>query len=280
MAERSRQGRIPSRFEVRVSFIKQTAYDREICVKALGVREEMPASIIHRPTGTGDYLLMAFHRPAMVEVAGTMQAVAADSMVVWAPSTAHRYGRAEGPWSHTWLHCTGTFVTDQLALAGLDPGVPFSCSADGFAARVHDIQREISGHEPSDPAIVRAHLGLIFRHAARAVHGASTGSPVPPELLAVRRHLEEHSAEPLRLAALARLAGWSVPHFCAQFRRHFATSAIDLLIDLRLHRARLLLTDRNLTVGEVAQRVGYADYRQFSKLFSKRFGCAPRAARG
>lgn len=95
-------------------------------------------------------------------------------------------------------------------------------------------------------------------------------------MLAARRHLEEHLVEPLRLATLARHAGWSVPHFCDRFRRHFGTSAIAMLIDLRLHQARLLLTDRNLTVETVAQRVGYADYRQFTKLFRKRFGCTPR----
>ena len=268
------------RHEARLIAVRETAKKSDISINALGLFEEMPPSVIHRPGGSGDYLLMAFHTPAMVEVAGREVAVAAGRMVVWDPSAAHRYGRADGAWSHSWLHCAGSFATDQLALAGIVPGAPFACSASGFADRVRDIHREISEHQPGDAAIVRAHLGLIFRHAARAVHGERVGAAIPPELLAVRRHLEEHLAEPLRLGGLARLAGWSVPHFCAQFRRHFATGAIDLLIDLRLHQARLLLTDRNLTVEAVARRVGYADYRQFSKLFRKRFGQAPRSQRG
>lgn len=279
MNDRIRRANPLPRHEARLTATRNPAPNADVSVHALGVIEEMPPSIIHRPDGTGDYLLMAFHAPAMVEVAGREVAVTADRMVVWDPSAAHRYGRSDGAWSHSWLHCAGPFVTDQLALAGVVPGEPFACSAAGFADRVRDIHREISEHRPSDAAIVRAHLGLVFRHAARAVHGERVGAAIPPELLAVRRHLEEHLAEPLRLRDLARLAGWSVPHFCAQFRGHFATGAIDLLIDLRLHQARLLLTDRNLTVEEVARRVGYADYRQFSKLFRKRFGQAPRRQR-
>lgn len=279
MANQVRRSQTLPRHEIRLTPIRKRASSKDIFINALGVFEEMPPSIIHRPLGTGDYLLMAFHRSAMIEMAGTMIDVDADHLVVWDPAAAHRYGRADAVWSHSWLHCSGSFVTDQLALAGIIPGQPIACSATTFAERVRDIYREISAHEPSDAAIIRAHLGLIFRHAARVVHGERIGAAIPPELLVVRRHLEEHLAKPLRLPALARLAGWSVPHFCAQFRRHFSISAIDLLIDLRMHQARLLLTDRNLTVEEVARRVGYADYRQFSKLFRKRFGHAPRVPR-
>lgn len=278
MANQVRRSHSLPRHEIRLTPIRKRTSSRDIFINALGVFEEMPPSVIHRPEGTGDYLLMAFHRPARIEMAGKMIGVDADTMVVWDPAAAHRYGANE-VWSHSWLHCSGSFVTDQLALAGITAGKPLACSAAEFADRVRDIYREISTHEPSDAAIIRAHLGLIFRHAARAVHGERIGAAIPLELLAVRRHLEERLAEPLRLPALARLAGWSVPHFCAQFRRYFSVSAIDLLIDLRLHQARLLLTDRNLTVEEVARRVGYADYRQFTKLFRKRFGHAPRLPR-
>ncbi len=279
MAKRVHQDVELPRHEARIVYAQSTDIDDDLQIAALGLQEEMPPSVIHRPTGSGDYLLMGFHRPAMVEVAGVEVRVAADSMVVWAPGAAHRYGDDAVAWSHTWLHCAGPFVTDQLVVAGLKPGVPFACPVVEFADRVRDIHREIRDHARCDAAIIRAHLALVFRHAARAMHGVRAGAAIPPELLAVRRHLEEHLAEPLRLGALARLAGWSVPHFCAQFRRHFAASAIDLLIDLRLHQARLLLTDRNLSVETVAQRVGYPDYRQFSKLFRKRFGVAPRLHR-
>lgn len=280
MAKREQPKERLPRHEARIVYAKSPDIDQDIQISALGLHEEMPPSMIHRPEGSGDYLLMAFHHPAVVEVAGAELAVAAGSMVVWDPAATHRYGNAEARWSHTWLHCGGSFVVDQVILSGLVPGVPFAGPAVEFADRVRDLHREIRDQPRCDPAVVRAHLGLVFRHVARALHGASAGAAIPPELLAVRRHLEEHLAEPLRLPGLARLAGWSVPHFCAQFRRHFATSAIDLLIDLRLHHARLLLTDRNLTVEAVAQRVGYADYRQFSKLFRKRFGTAPRLQRG
>jgi iron complex transport system substrate-binding protein len=102
---------------------------------------------------------------------------------------------------------------------------------------------------------------------------------VPPALLAVRRHLEAHLAEPAALADLARRAEMSPNHFCTAFRRHFGVAPIDFLIRLRLDQARVLLRNRNMSVQEVAAAVGYPDAHYFAKLCRRRLGCPPSALR-
>ncbi len=71
----------------------------------------------------------------------------------------------------------------------------------------------------------------------------------------------------------------SVLHFCSEFKNHIGVSPIAYLISNRLQKARYLLYDLNLSITEVAYRVGYHDIFQFSKQFKKHFGISPRSFR-
>ena len=139
--------------------------------------------------------------------------------------------------------------------------------------------REIHGHARPDEVIVENLLHNLIREIGRVVHVRSAGGDIPPAFLELRRHLEAHFAERIVLADLACRMHCSVPHFCAEFKRHFQTSAIEFVIRLRLHRAHMLLRDHNVGISAIAAEVGYDDIHHFSKLFRKRYGMSPRAMR-
>ena len=46
---------------------------------------------------------------------------------------------------------------------------------------------------------------------------------------------------------------------------------------LRLEEANLLLKEKNLTIGEIAKKVGYRHQGHFSKLFFATYGVYPKA---
>jgi AraC-like DNA-binding protein len=45
---------------------------------------------------------------------------------------------------------------------------------------------------------------------------------------------------------------------------------------VRLHHARKMLEQNELTVNEVAYRVGFNSHAYFSKCFREEFGCTPK----
>jgi AraC-like DNA-binding protein len=49
--------------------------------------------------------------------------------------------------------------------------------------------------------------------------------------------------------------------------------------DVRFELASTMLTDSDLSIGEIARRVGYSEIASFSHAFTKRFGCSPRQVR-
>ena len=63
------------------------------------------------------------------------------------------------------------------------------------------------------------------------------------------------------------------------FRSLYGTSVYGYLRDQRMETAWRLLAQRELSVSEVALRVGYANPSKFAAAFRKRFGFAPSTLR-
>jgi AraC-like DNA-binding protein len=96
-----------------------------------------------------------------------------------------------------------------------------------------------------------------------------------PRLLPVLEHLDQHFTEPLRIAALARLAGLSPGQFHRCFKALTDTSPFEYAKRLRLRMAAGLLVNSELTVAEVGARVGWPDPFHFSRMFKSAYAQAP-----
>lgn len=102
--------------------------------------------------------------------------------------------------------------------------------------------------------------------------------PVYARLRAVLRQLETHYDEPLRIAALAQLAGLSVAQLERQFQRVFQLTPGQMLARLRTDAAMRLL-DGARTVAAVGQACGYSDQSAFTRQFRRMTGITPREYR-
>lgn len=81
------------------------------------------------------------------------------------------------------------------------------------------------------------------------------------------------------VAALADEVAMSRSKFAEKFKALVGETPLAYLTRWRMHLAATLLLDPNLTVGEVARRVGYESETSFSKAFKRRFGISPSAYR-
>jgi YesN/AraC family two-component response regulator len=113
--------------------------------------------------------------------------------------------------------------------------------------------------------------------AAAAPVGADDGHPrlVHPNIQKALVFMREHFAEPVTLSEVARQAGLSRFHFCRLFHHETGVPFHDYLHDLRVTQAKTLLTDRYLTVTEVAYAVGFNDLSHFDRTFRRMIGRSP-----
>ncbi len=134
---------------------------------------------------------------------------------------------------------------------------------------------------PSDIAALAAsrERELVYR-LLQSPHGPLLRQIARQEgkLAQVRRAIEwmrRHFAQPLPIKALAEIAGMSVPSFNRQFRAATSTSPLQYQKTLRLQAARRLLAT-NTDAARAAYAVGYESASQFSREYSRLFGCPPK----
>jgi len=101
-------------------------------------------------------------------------------------------------------------------------------------------------------------------------------SPLTPRhLLRAKDLADEHFAEPLTVADLARAAGLSPSQFSREFRRCFGETPHQYLVTRRLERAAALLRTTDRSVADICLAVGWQSIGSFTTSFGRIHGMAP-----
>jgi AraC-like DNA-binding protein len=250
-------------------------------VEGVGVRELMPACMVERPQGTGDWLIMLFHDPAhMSDLPGNRRQEAPESLMIWPPGRPQYYGNPGARFSHSWIHCEGRHVREIVRQSGLRTRVPLAAAhAAFFQECLMEIHHELVSYTRPDMVVVENLLENALRKVRRGLEGGKEANRIPPALLEVRRLIGGAPAKEITLGKMAALAGMSMPHFCAQFKKHFGMPPVECLIRHRMHHAAHMLGNRQMGIAEIGEAAGYPDPFHFSKMFKKHFGLSPRAYR-
>jgi len=101
-----------------------------------------------------------------------------------------------------------------------------------------------------------------------------------PKLASVIRTMEENIEEPISALVLARSQGMSLRQLERLFRRHLNSSPKRFYMEIRLHRARNLLIQTEMTLLDIAVACGFGSPSHFSKCYRLRYNTTPYRDRG
>ena len=88
--------------------------------------------------------------------------------------------------------------------------------------------------------------------------------------------LEDNMRDPeFNVSALSREIGMSRPVLFRKTKMLTGLSVIDMLRNVRLKKAEMLLKQKKLSISEVAFTVGFSDPKYFSKAFRNQYGKSP-----
>ncbi len=93
------------------------------------------------------------------------------------------------------------------------------------------------------------------------------------------RQIQRESYQKMKLEKLAQQHGLSAPHFRKLFRAHFGQSPRETHFNAKIRTASDFLTYSDLTVSEIADRLGFTNVHNFSRAFSKATGQSPSTYR-
>ena len=168
---------------------------------------------------------------------------------------------------------------NELLPKNFNPRIPCQAVADELAALyplIHRYAQQSNGYQIAN-SLARA-VVLIVREVIRtSALVAAKEKNLPVEQ--VRRHIEEHYAENLSLSELAKLVCMSEHHLAHAFKKITHYSPQQYILRRRIGKAQCLLVYTQLSITEIAERVGCDDPNYFSRLFRKIIGMSPRTYR-
>lgn len=95
----------------------------------------------------------------------------------------------------------------------------------------------------------------------------------------VREYIDAHYDEPLSLSALAQRFHVDDSYLSRMFKQQVGCNLMLYLAGTRMAQAKRLLLQKEMSITDVAQMVGYDDYAYFSRVFKRMEGKSPRAYR-
>ena len=132
-------------------------------------------------------------------------------------------------------------------------------------------------------ALLGHHL-LQHRHIMEAVYKLpavrlSTRLQLYRQLARAMDLIHDRLGEELSLEALAGEACLSKYHFLRLFRMAYGNSPHQYIQQLRMEKARTILSRTDTPISDVADTLGFVNSQSFSRLFAQRMGVSPTAYR-
>lgn len=119
--------------------------------------------------------------------------------------------------------------------------------------------------------------GMIVRLAGAEMQRDRKRRTLSPKAAArVLDYIEAHLDASLTLSELAALVELSVPHFKVLFRETVGVPVHRHVVLRRLERARSLLRQGRMSVGQVALEAGFAHQSHMASWMMREFGVKPR----
>lgn len=95
-------------------------------------------------------------------------------------------------------------------------------------------------------------------------------------LLHALAYISENYGDPeMKLSDICRAVGTSESSLRRRFYDRYGVSPVDYIIEYRLDRACDLLSARNATVAETAEKCGFSEPKYLSRIMKKRRGFSP-----
>jgi len=95
----------------------------------------------------------------------------------------------------------------------------------------------------------------------------------------VRAYIDKNYAEDISLSTLAQRFSVDDSYLSRTFKQQTGCNLMLYLASARIAQAKRLLAQKDLSITDVAQLVGYDDYAYFSRVFKRMEGKSPRAYR-
>ncbi|HCE45185.1 MAG TPA: hypothetical protein DET40_16725 [Lentisphaeria bacterium] len=237
---------------------------------------------ISRPKGLGSYLFLHFltHVKALTRE-GTVVASPGDCLIYGPKDPQLYHGNGSGL-GNDWLHADPVKFGRLIEQLGIPVGTLIKPGRSDFIAPLMtEISHELLHRRPFSSRMIYLLAEKLLLELARQLKEKSDISLTPRkrELLVrlreARFKIHGDFQKRWTVSEMARLPCLSPSRFTVLYKEFFNVSPVDDLINVRLERAKWLLSNSHLTVAEACFQSGFENIFYFSRIFRRKVGIPP-----
>ncbi len=209
--------------------------------------------------------------------------IGAGTVFLLHPGVWHRYrpDPATG-WSEHWVGCDGPVVRSLIRQGFFSPRRPVQQVRDEdlLLGAFTSLMDAIHAGRPALQQVAAGATLYILALVYSALQPGQAGPQrVSRAIHEAMRQMADAAHEVGPLPSLARNLGVSYTWFRRAFAHHTGLSPHQYQLQLRIGRARTLLSETTLAVKEIAFRSGFESEQYFCRLFKSKTGVSPGAWR-
>ncbi len=199
------------------------------------------------------------------------------------------------PWNYSWIGFQGRRAGEITRECGFTENRtvckrPFSRAiADGLSKIIHVQSERQRGFELVSEGLLLQFLGILARELPATRLEAPTPSDSPESynfftphyrqpyfyVEKMKQFMSTNYQKPISVQQVIDYIGVDRSYASRIFRKAENRTLQRYLIELRIGKARQLLSQRRLSIQAVAHSVGYNDYSSFERRFKIEVGCSP-----
>lgn len=174
---------------------------------------------------------------------------------------------------------------DHPLLAALPKFILFRSGEDfrahWFESAMQSMSSEMLSGQPGSDAVVHRLAEVVFIHAIRKFvmdAGDEAGilaAVLDTKISACLSSVHLSPADPWTVESLASVAGMSRTIFANHFRKLMNMTPIEYVTYWRMQIAKGHLSNKALSLADIAHEVGYGSEAAFSRAFKREFGQSP-----
>ncbi|KAA0127150.1 helix-turn-helix transcriptional regulator [Chryseobacterium sp. SN22] len=107
----------------------------------------------------------------------------------------------------------------------------------------------------------------------------NTLEKMPKTPLTIKKFIDENYHRNIKAEDIGKLIGINQNKIRKEFKAHYHRTVSDYMAELRMLKAKKLITDREIMIKEIAIECGYEYVQNFTRAFKKKFGISPEKLR-
>ncbi|MGV8094312.1 MAG: AraC family transcriptional regulator [Mangrovibacterium sp.] len=212
------------------------------------------------------------------EVSGSQHVKAGDIFVLF-PDIWHRFCPDKNTgWSEYWIEFNGKLINHFREEKFLDPRNPVitigidSTLIDSFVHMIDLVREEKLSLQYHASGLIFQILGQIFAlKKFNSIEKSSMENQIRQAKLSIAKKINI----PISPESLADELGLGYSLFRKEFKKATGFSPVQYHIQIRISKARNLLSTTNLPVKQIALQLGFDSNNYFSRLFKQKTGMTP-----